>query len=177
MVIFIASVTVCVAQGGLVLKRKTGTEEPYYKNKWYFAICLSTSDNGFVRWGILKVHQDGTKEVTWLNKDVFNRQAAGYMESKANPGKINYFEENKIKWDVYDELWKVRYSEYPYKTTQTMPPGWAGKMFAPSDAQWSFLKQNYGYGSLNDLIFGDNLWKFLKDVQDPEWVAHYSGLK
>jgi hypothetical protein len=165
------------AQNSAVFKRKTGHEEPYYKNKWYFGISLATTYSGFVRYGIIKVPETGPTEVTWFTKEMFVRQLSGVFPSKANPDRINYMEKNLIKWDVFDQLWKVRYSEYPYQTQATFDPGWAGKDACPSDAQWNFLKQNYGYGSLNDYIFGDNLWKFLKDVQDPAWAAQYSSLK
>ncbi len=166
-----------MSQNNPYFKRKTGNEEPYYKNKWYFGICMVTTYNGFVRYGVIKVMENGQKEVAWLTLPMFIRQVTGQAESKANPDKINFMEKNQLKWDVFDQLWKIRYSEYPYKTMQTMEPGWAGKDFCPSDAQWAFLKQNYGFGAFTDYIFGDNLWKFLKDVQDPAWVAQYSSLK
>jgi len=165
------------AQNPAVFRRKTGNEEPFYKNKWYFGISLATTYSGFVRYGIIKIPENGPIEVSWFTRDMFVRQISGVYFSKANPDKINYMEKNLIKWDVFDQLWKVRYSEYPYQMQQTMEPGWAGKMSSPSDAQWNFLKQNYGFGSFNDYIFGDNLWKFLKDVQDPAWAAQYSSLK
>ena len=165
------------AQNPAVFKRKTGNEEPYYKNKWYFGISLATTYNGFVRYGVIKIPDKGPTEVSWLTKDMFVRQTSGLFFSKANPDKFNYLEKYQIKWDVFESLWKIRYSEYPYQTQQTMPPGWSGKASCPSDAQWNFLKQNYNYGSLNDYILGDNLWKFLKDVQDPAWQAQYSSLK
>jgi len=165
------------AQNNAILKRKTGHEEPFYKNKWYFGISLATTYNGFVRYGIIKIPEKGPIEVSYFTKEMFVRQTSGLYVSKANPDKFNYLEKYQIKWDVFEQLWKIRYSEYPYQVQETMPPGWAGKMSCPSDAQWNFLKQNYGYGSLNDFIFGDNLWKFLKDVQDPAWAAQYSSLK
>ena len=165
------------AQNNAIIKRKTGHEEPYYKNKWYFGISLATTYSGFVRYGIIKVPETGPIDVAWFTKEMFVRQLSGVFPSKANPEKINYMEKNLIKWDVFDQLWKVRYSEYPYQTQATAEPGWAGKDACPSDAQWNFLKQNYGFGSLTDYIFGDNLWKFLKDVQDPAWQAQYSSLK
>ena len=177
LLLFLVVSAVAEAQNPTVFKRKTGHEEPYYKNKWYFGISLATTYSGFVRYGIIKVPETGPTEVTWFTRDMFVRQLSGLYPSKANPDKINYMEKNLIKWDVFDDLWKVRYSEFPYQTDHTMPPGWAGKDACPSDAQWNFLKQNYGYESLNGYIFGDNLWKFLKDVQDPAWAAQYSSLK
>lgn len=156
---------------------KTGKEEPYYKNKWFFGISLTTTYSGFVKYGFVKIHEDGREEITWLTQKNFIMQVTGQQPSKANPNKENLLEKYEIKWDTFQELWKIRYQEYPYETTETMPPGWAGKMSIPTDAQWAFLKQNYNYSALTQFLHGENLWKLLKDMQDPNWVAQYSSLK
>lgn len=162
---------------GQVFIPKTGNEEPYYKNEWYFGISLITSYTGFVKYGTIKIHEDGREEITWLTKDNFIRQATGQQPSKANPDKENMFEKYLIKWETLGDIWKIRYQEYPYEAQQTMPPGWAGKMFVPSDAQWTFLKENYGYEALSQFLYGEKMWKLLQDMQDPNWVAQYSSLK
>lgn len=156
---------------------KTGNERPYYINEWYFGISLITSYSGFVKYGFIKIHEDGKEEITWLTKDNFIRQATGQQPSKANPEKENLLEKYLIRWETFDEIWKLRYQEFPYHTNETKPPGWAGKMFVPSDAQWAFLKKNYGYEALSQFLYGENMWKLLQDMQDPDWVAQYSSLK
>src|ERR1035437_9596945 len=96
-IVVIISITIVAlasveAQNSAVFKRKTGHEEPYYKNKWYFGISLATTYNGFVRYGIIKVPEKGPIEVSWFPRDMFIRQANGLYFSKANPDKINYME-------------------------------------------------------------------------------------
>lgn len=170
--------TQAIAQGGdLGFVRKTGQERDFYKNEWHFCISLMTSYTGFVRYGVLKIHEDGKREVTWLSRDSFLEQAAGHNPSKANPNKTNFWELNQIYIETLDLLWKIRYSEYPYDDEKKMETGWAGKSFCPSDAQWAFLKKKYDFGLMSDLIYGENLWNLLRDVQDQQWQAQYSSMK
>ncbi|MFQ3579036.1 MAG: hypothetical protein SNJ71_02715 [Bacteroidales bacterium] len=165
------------AQEEIILKRKEGPTPNYYNNQWFFGISLMTSYTGFVRFGYIKIHEDGRKEITWLTKQNFIKQATGQMFSKANKDSTNYFEKFKIKWETLDELWKLRYSEFPYYDPNVRETGWAGKINSPSPAQWDFLKKNYGYSDFNQFLYGDNMWKLLSDCQDPAWQTHYSSLK
>lgn len=160
-----------------VLIPKSKNPEPYYKNEWYFGISLMTSYNSFVRFGFIKIHEDGRTEITTMTEQTWIRQVTGQQASKANQNKENLLEKYEVKWDTFDELWKIRYSEYPYEGQKKMEKGWAGKMFAPSDNQWKFLKDNYNYSALSEFLYGENMWKLLQDVQDPAWQAQYSSLK
>ena len=74
-----------------------------------------------------------------------------------------------------ENLWKLRYSEYPYDGNTEK--GWAGKDFVPSDSQWSFLKRNYHYSELSQFLYGEDMWRLVKDSQDPDWQNQYSSLK
>ncbi len=87
-----------------------------------------------------------------------------------------------------DDLWRLAYSEYPYgnPTTTASPdpqniinpnghgPGWAHSLFKPSDGQIMIL-QSYGAATFIDIIYGDNAFHLLHDMQDPTWVSHYAG--
>jgi hypothetical protein len=88
-----------------------------------------------------------------------------------------------------EDLWRLAYSEYPYgSTTPSTPPanpqnvsnptgpgpGWAHSPFRPSDGQIQIL-QSYGIVFYIDIIYGDNAFHLLHDMQDPVWVAKYSG--
>lgn len=159
-------------------KVKTGKEGPYYKNEWYFGISLATGSSGeMVRYGVIKIFEDGHKEITWLTQKNFIMQASGQQPSKANKNKENFFEIYKIQWNIMDQIWKLRYNEWPYDDARRQELGWSGKMFVPSDMQWAYLKKNYGYGALTEFLYGDNLWKLLQDMQDENWISQYSGLK
>lgn len=87
-----------------------------------------------------------------------------------------------------DDLWRLGYSEYPYgNATPNVPanpqsvnnptgpgPGWARSPFKPSDGQIQIL-QSYGAATFIDIIWGDNAFHLLHDMQDPAWVSKYSG--
>ncbi len=88
-----------------------------------------------------------------------------------------------------DDLWRLAYSEYPYgNSTSSAPPsnpadvtkpagpgpGWAKSLFKPSEGQIQIL-QSYGAETFIDVIYGDQAFHLLHDMQDPAWVARYSG--
>lgn len=88
-----------------------------------------------------------------------------------------------------DDLWRLGYNEYPYgvETTSDKPadaqsivtpsgtgPGWAHSPFKPSDGQINIL-HNYGATDFIDIIYGDNAFHLLHDMQDPTWVARYTS--
>jgi len=161
-----------------VLVRKTHSNEPYYKNEWHFGATLMTGmNNDLVRFGFVKIHEDGRKEYTWLSKRRFIMQAAGFEKSKANKDTINYFEKFEVEPSTLDQLWKLRYQEYPLDIKEKQETGWAAKQFVPGEKQWAYLKQNYNFGNLAEFCYGDNFWKLLKSMQDPDFINHYSGLK
>jgi hypothetical protein len=87
-----------------------------------------------------------------------------------------------------DDLWRLAYSEYPYgNTTTNLPsnpasvsnpkgpgPGWARSPFKPSEGQIQIL-QSYGAETFIDIIYGDDAFHLLHDMQDAAWVSKYSG--
>ncbi|MBK8807297.1 MAG: hypothetical protein IPO21_11895 [Bacteroidales bacterium] len=109
---------------------KSQNQEPYYKNKWYFGISLLTSYGGFVNYGFIKIHEDGLEEITSLTEANWVRQATGQQPSKANPDQVNLFEKYQVKWETFDLLWKLRYSEYPYEGENKWKLVGLGKCFA-----------------------------------------------
>lgn len=88
-----------------------------------------------------------------------------------------------------EDLWRLAYSEYPFgNVTSSLPagspagvsnpigpgPGWARSPFKPSEGQIQIL-QSYGAATFIDIIYGDNAFHLLHDMQDPAWVSRYSG--
>jgi hypothetical protein len=87
-----------------------------------------------------------------------------------------------------DDLWRLAYSEYPYgsaaPTTPVNPatvnnpgnpgPGWARSPFKPSEGQIQIL-QSYGAETFIDVIYGDDAFHLLHDMQDLAWVTRYQG--
>ncbi|MCL2329305.1 MAG: hypothetical protein FWC39_12440 [Bacteroidetes bacterium] len=142
----------------------------------YFGISLMTQYDSFIRYAFIQIKRpSGEQKITYLSKDQFMAQITGKMASKANPDKINFLEKYKIDPESFENLWKLRYIDYPYEGN--MEKGWAGFDFAPTPAQWAFLKKNYGYGSFDQLLYGEKMWELVKDSQAQAWQAQYKSLK
>lgn len=165
------------AQNNNIFIRKEDNPELKITIDAYFGISLMTQYNGFIRYAFIQIKSTGETKVTYLSQQQFMQQVTGQMASKANTEKINLLEKNEIMWQSFENLWKIRYQEYPYDGPGKADKGWAGRDMAPSDAQWSFLKQNYGYANFDQLLYGEKMWKLVKDSQDPAWQSQYSSLR
>ena len=125
-----------------------------------------------------------------VRKDRFMFTAMGYWPGLVNPEKKNLFEENGVdscfllKDDldkivgyycpVFDSLWKIRYSSHPMLYDLK---GWSRGSYKPSIAQLEYLHNEYGIKNfLTDYIYGENLYKLLRDIQDSAWISTYSSL-
>lgn len=164
-----------VAQDNNIFIRKENNPELKVTVTGYFGISLMTSYTGFIRYGFIQIKSTGEQQMTWLSRDQFIQQASGQTFSKANPEKKNLFEEKEIMWQSFENLWKLRYAEYPYDGNEEK--GWAGRDYAPSEAQWEFLKRNYNYSKMDQFLYGEDMWRLVKDSQDPDWQNQYSSLK
>jgi len=145
------------------------------KIKHYFCIKLVNGTEGQeVRYGILTIGLSGNKTVQFLTLDEWMKQFTGRKESKANPDRVDYMREYKISFKTIKNLWKLKFSEYPWgKKHEEHIPGWAAKPFSPSPAQMQILRE-YGIKKfITDPIYGDNLFRLLQDMQNPEWVQNY----
>lgn len=139
--------------------------------RYSFSISLISGANSSpVSFGIYRQNPDSTIEVIYLTKSAFIRQAMGYENSVANPDTINYFETYGIDPKVIDLLWKLKYDSYPYGNNQEK--GWGTEIGVPTKAQFQMLRE-FGMQGIVDYCFGDNLWKFLKKVNDPGWQIEY----
>ncbi len=164
-----------LAQDNNIFVRKENNPALKVTVTGYFGISLATSYSGFVRYGFIQIKSTGEQQITWLSRDQFLQQATGQTVSKVNPEKKNFLEDKEILFESFENLWKLRYSEYPYDGS--LEKGWAGRDFAPSDAQWSFLKRNYHYSNFEQFLYGEDMWRLVKDSQDPDWQNQYSSLK
>lgn len=144
-------------------------------NKYYLGVSLRPGANGaIIHYGLIRIYPDGSHKVRLLSKDSFMRQALGQESSDANPELENLFDKNQIQnYGIVEDLWKLRYSSYPFKTDQTIK-GWADNSVKPSAFQMKILKA-YGFGTINDFVYGDKLFDLLKDMADPEWIKQYQG--
>lgn len=125
-----------------------------------------------------------------LSREQFVLQAQGLVPSVANPERINLFRKYEVEvclpegpdttarfvqdCDVFDNLWKLRFWDYPFRLAEGQHPGkgWAEKPDAPSPRQLLLLTE-YGMMRASDLAWGENAFHLLRDVGDSAWVDNY----
>jgi len=125
-----------------------------------------------------------------VRKEMFMYAALGHWPSYVNLKRENLFEKNGIdscflvqnEYDEiigyycppFDSLWKIRFYEHP---TEYDLMGWSHGKYKPSQKQQEFLKQEYGLQNvLTEYIYGENLFKLLRDVRRTDWIVKYKLL-
>lgn len=159
-----------------------------------FALSLTTGANSQpVSFAMVNVLNGKIIKTQLIPIDQFMMQVTGFMYSPANPDKMNLMAEHQIEhclpqYEDYsrkylgydcpaiDKLWRVRYLRDPYNANLRTDSGWARGYYGPSLEQQKFLMSNYGISHLNDYFVGENMFKFLKDIQDTAWVNAYRNL-
>lgn len=143
--------------------------------RYSFTISLTSGANSSpITFGIYCQAPDSSVEVIFLNKDSFIRQFCGFEDSKANPDKINYCDEYKINPSVFNNLWKLKYAQYPFDDSNET--GWGTKTGTPSSQQFTLLSE-FGITNLSEHCYGHNLIRLLKSVDNAAWVGKYMQLK
>jgi hypothetical protein len=76
---------------------------------------------------------------------------------------------------AFDSLWKVRFNVHPFDHRQG--EGWSLGEIRPSLKQQAYIYDRYGVRGYDQDYFTDSsFFKLLKDVMDPQWIAHYKSL-
>ena len=145
--------------------------------EYYFGFNLiESSMGGMIHLVLLKPGENGKHQIKHLTKDVFIAQAKGKQRSTANPEAIDFFEKYEIDDpNVLDDLWRLRYKEYPYFTNQQMEPGWSANdsiPFLPTETQMQILEK-FGLYRMSDYIYGENAFQLLNLLEKPEWIKSY----
>jgi hypothetical protein len=156
-----------------------------------FALSLSPSTDGQLFCLFLVKVKDGqVVESRPLSRDNFIHQAQGRAFSAANPDAEDLFRKFGVKQctlppdsaamgfltncSTLDDLWKLRYWEYPLKTEsgQRTGKGWSEKPLVPSRRQMEILG-GYGMRFTTDLVIGPELFRLLRDMGNRDWVVNY----
>ena len=76
--------------------------------------------------------------------------------------------------EVLDQLWKLRFWEYPFHVKQGVHPGrgWAEQKESPSERQLLLLS-DFGIRHLSGLAYGDQAFRLLHALCDSAWVDNY----
>lgn len=159
---------------------------------WHFALSLAPNSSGqLYSLFLVKVYQEQVIETRPLSRMNFVHQAQGRAKSDANPTGEDLFFKFQVRdcflppdstamgfhhsdCIVLDDIWKLRYWEYPQNAGQgeRIGKGWSAEPLKPSDGQLAILG-HYGLHQLSDLIIGEQLFKLLHDMSDPAWVNAY----
>lgn len=144
----------------------------------FLGFMLLPGSNSLVRFYEIHFNFNGSIKYTQLTMDSFMQRCAGKERSNANPTKTNFFETYGIKDpNIVGQLWKLRYSDYPYKKMDSDTIGWSNNaecLEMPSAEQLAILKQ-YGITRVQDLCYGHNMFMLLKDMSNNQWVTRYKG--
>jgi hypothetical protein len=145
----------------------------------FFACNLVPSyTGGLLHLAVIHIYNDSSRQINFLTKEQFLNQIAGLQKSKANSKLNNLFKKYGIRDTLLiDQLWKLRYSEWPYENTSGRPieKGWSVNPKSesmPSEGQMEMLKE-FGFIRITDYIYGENLFKLLKKLEDPDWITKY----
>jgi len=156
-----------------------------------FGISLATSLNSqLYSCFVVKVFEGEVIATEPVSREQFLRQIRGQVTCKANPGNQDLFALNGVAacmiqqtenggqlvpyCSVLDELWKLRFWEYPLHIPDAggMGKGWAEERNNPSPRQMLLLG-GYGLRHPTDLCHGEAMFRLLRDVSDPDWVDNY----
>ena len=168
-----------------------GTDDS--KNYYTFGVRIIPNGASIGQFYMIYAPNDEIQDIYPISKDDFIRGMIGdkYYRTKANPNKENLLTKNGINsWQTINDLWKLRYFKYPYcvncdslaanyKADSTGNPpefmGWTNNSsnpYMPAAGQMNILR-SYGLASINQYIYGENLFRLLKDMENSNWVSAY----
>lgn len=156
-----------------------------------FGLSLNTGlNNQLFTLFVVKEFEGRVIQVESISRDQFMLQAQGVVPSKANPRAENLFRKFEVAaclpdtpdtarvhlldCGIFDELWKLRFQDYPFRLVEGQHPGkgWAERPAGPSPRQLLLLTE-YGMLHLSDMARGENVFGLLRDVGDSMWVDNY----
>jgi hypothetical protein len=176
-------------------------EEEETEKEYIFSIRLIPNQSGgLIQCLILKGDIKKPEKILLLTTNSWVMQATGYESSKANPKTENLIQKYKI-FEIPEEvtktgekeilfyslkkteailnnLWRLKYSEYPYYNPEkNNDKGWARHSdlnitWLPSEAQMRILNE-YGIENFGDFISEENTFRLLRDVRDKDWQTRY----
>lgn len=162
-------------QAQILLPKGSDNPEAFHLARYSFCVSLMpTARLDAVTYGVHCLSSDGKATVRIISYEAFLRQFGGAEPSKANPDRIDMFEAYGINQFTIKDLWKLRYATYPFGESKAL--GWGGQNGVPTEGQMRILAQ-YGVEFLSSAIYGDNLIRLLKDMQDSNWVGDYMSAK
>jgi hypothetical protein len=160
------------------------------KNKHLAVALVANAHSQLLTYAIITTRDGKIVGSQTMREEQFMYQAMGHWPSALNQKKENLFEKNGVDscWLYEDEfgkisgyecipfqrLWKIRFYEHPisYDTK-----GWSHGQYKPSNKQMEFLEKEYGIKNIQtEYIYGDSLFKLLRDVMSQSWINRYNNI-
>lgn len=145
-------------------------------NIYKFGVRIVTTYTGVGEYYIVHPTKDKLNIIQKLDYQNFIMQILGTEASVANEKNQNFFQYYKIKDpDVVAQIWRLRYALYPFACQDCDTMGWTYNMtnpFMPTPKQMIIL-QKYGIKNISDIIYGENLFLLLRDMEDKNWVTAF----
>ncbi len=148
-----------------------------YDTDYYFGFRIAPSYSTVVQYCIVFAPTGKIEEVIPMSKSTFLAEIRGEEPSVANiKNSSNMLLLNNIDEKTLDDLWKLRYKEYPLFQMTPKEPGWSSsnENFIPAPKQTEIL-QAYGVDNINGIFFGVNALRLLKDMGDTKWIDSYKA--
>jgi len=132
-----------------------------------------------VQFALIYAPNDIVEEISIISMTTFLAYATGTTKCDANPKKENMFQKYNIEnQGIVGDLWKLRYKNYPFKTTTGLSDfGWSTNDSVPtmpSEEQFLILN-NFGISKISDFCYGDNAFNLLKSMETNTWVEAYKA--
>ncbi len=199
--VLVASCWIFFSNFGQPLKPVAEATEMATFVDYRFAFCINPTHNSqLVTFSVVGVQDEKVVSVRNITQTNFILQAMGHQQSGANPRRENFFDHYNLSDCLYridsitdpdelescyindlftlDHLWALRYARNPMCPEGCTPKdgmrmkGWAGTKFNPTWPQLQILQQ-YGVTYVTDLFYGENMFRLLQDIEDPQWVETY----
>ncbi|MDH4474568.1 MAG: hypothetical protein QE487_18335 [Fluviicola sp.] len=166
---------------------------PAEEGRIVFGVRISmTHSSQMTSFIAIRYNSEGAlREKRIFSREDFIKVLSGFWPSPFNPKRINYFEQENVLGGVYvndtflekipycpafDSLWKIRYSDFPFRGGSEV--GWSNGLYKPVLSQEKYLIDRYHIKHLDQDYFIDtNFWVLLRDISDSTWRANYRALK
>jgi len=162
------------ANGNKIVKATPINQQSFIKQ----AMGLEKSDanpnaqNLFVKYNVFDSVKIMSEVLASIQPKPEDKKLLDYKKRTRFNNRIEFLAKN-----LTAQLWKLRYASYPYSRNSADTLGWtmnSDNEFMPTNAQMNILK-GYGLQTINGYIYGENLFRLLKDIQNKQWIERYKA--
>lgn len=176
----------------ILVFHSNGLTQTNYAKKYYFAVGLFIGPHSsIITYAIITESGGKIIGTQILREQSFMYYIMGYWPTKANPERLNLFIENEVDScflvknssnkisgyfvKPFYDLWRIKYKIHPIN--YDVSGGWSQEYYKPSPIQAKYIYKYYGCPNVKtNYIYGDSLYKLLRDIQKSDWQIMYQTL-